>query len=88
MIDKKKNGTKIYFTRTNISILVNKKEKILCTLRQNHYHSRKMNVHFQINFSVQGFTIFRLVTFDSSLVLIRLSCSVESLFVPSVSCTP
>ncbi len=29
-----------------------------------------MNVHFQINFSVQGFTIFRLVTFDSSLVLI------------------
>ncbi len=88
MADKKKNGTKIYLTRTNISILVSKKEKILCTLRQNHYRSRKNECSFFKSIFPFKVSLFRLFTFDISLVLILLSCSVESLYVPSVSCTP
>ncbi len=58
MIDKKKNGTKIHLTRTNISILMNKKEKILCTLRQNHYDSRKNDCSFFNSFFPCNFHLF------------------------------
>jgi hypothetical protein len=55
--------------------------KKLCTLKQNHYCSRKNECSFFKSILRSRFHFFRSLTFDSSLVLILLSCSFKSYWI-------